>query len=47
MVASEIVSGAGDKCDEPGNEVSWGEEQVSGAIAEGAFEAQPDSAVGV
>ena len=47
MVAGEIVSRAGDKCGEPGNEVSWGEQQVSGAIAEGMFEAQPDSAVGV
>jgi len=47
MVASEIVSRSRDKCGEPGNEVSWGDEQVSGAIAEGTFEAQPDSAVGV
>ena len=47
MVAGKVVSRSGDKCGEPGNEVSWGEEQVSGAIAEGTFEAQPDSAVGV
>lgn len=47
MVAGKVVSRSGDKCGEPGNEVSWGEEQVSGAIAEGTFEAQPDSTVGV
>ena len=45
VVASEIVSGAGDKRGEPGNEVSRREQQMSGAIAEGTFEAQPDSAV--
>jgi len=47
VVAGKVVSRSGDKCGEPGNEVSWGDEQVSGAIAEGTFEAQPDSAVGV
>lgn len=47
MVAGEIVSRSGNKCGKPGDEVSWCEEQVSRAIAEGAFEAQADSTVGV
>ena len=47
MVTGEIVSRAGYKRGESGDEVSRCEEDMSGAIAEGTFEAQPNSTVGV
>ena len=47
MGAGEIVSRSGDKGGESGDEVSRREQRMSGAIVEGAFEAQADSAVGV
>ena len=47
MVTSEVVSRSGYKRGKPGDEVSRGGEDMSGAIAEGAFEAQANSAGGV